>query len=182
MRYPRPEARERLYATMRRLRGTLDWYCLDHWSDALELDIVALHRNLDHRIDFLPGAREFLQQIAKRDIRLLLVTNSHTATLNIKDAVTGIAGYFDEVYTSHSLGHAKEDQSFWRELAGRERFDPSKTMFVDDNVRGSAKCADVWPGKTGRCYVAGYDRSGKGRFHLRTVSEGVADLLVNERR
>ena len=51
------EARERLYAIMRNLEGKLNWYCLEHWSDALELDVAALHRDENQRIGFLPGAR-----------------------------------------------------------------------------------------------------------------------------
>ena len=40
--------------------GTLEWYCLDHWSDALQLDVAELHRQQNDRIGFLPGAKEFL--------------------------------------------------------------------------------------------------------------------------
>jgi len=127
-------ARERLYATMKKLQGSLDWYCLDHWSDALGLDIAALHRAENERIAFLPGAKDFLQSVSDHKVRLLLVTNSHQDTLDIKTEVTGIVDFFDEVYTSHALGHAKEDQSFWHALQDAEGFDCDKTLFIDDNV------------------------------------------------
>lgn len=128
------EARDQLYAIMRSLEGKLDWYCLDHWSDALELDIAGLHRDENQRIDFLPGAREFLQKVSEHHVRLLMVTNSHQHTLDIKTEVTGIVEYFDDVYTSHALGHAKEDQPFWHALQVEEDFDRRKTAFIDDNV------------------------------------------------
>ena len=36
-----PEAaRDRLYRWFHELRGSLDWYCLDHWSGRLDLDVV----------------------------------------------------------------------------------------------------------------------------------------------
>lgn len=127
-------ARRELYATMRRLRGTLDWYCLDYWSEILGLDIAALHRDVDHRIGYLPGAEAFLQEVAESDLRLLLVTNSHRTTLEIKNAVTNVTRFFDVIVTSHDLGHAKEDQPFWHQLQEQQEFDLSRTMFIDDNL------------------------------------------------
>ncbi len=130
---PLDQARAELYARFRQLRGTLDWYCLDHWSDTLGLDILGLHRDENHRIGYLPGAEDFLADVRQRDIRVLLVTNSHEDTLTVKDEVTGVRDHFDRVYTSHEFGHPKEDQPFWQALRVEEGFDPSTTLFVDDN-------------------------------------------------
>ncbi len=130
----RDAAREYLFSRYRSVEGQLDWYCLDHWSEQLGLDILAIHRNVNERIGYLPGARKFLETVSKRNIRLLLVTNSHRDTLAVKTEVTGIADFFDHVYTSHDVGHAKEDQSFWRALQEAESFDPERTLFVDDSV------------------------------------------------
>jgi GMP/IMP 5'-nucleotidase len=131
---PEKEARVQLYATMRELQGRLDWYCLDFWSDQLDLDIEALHRAVNHRIGYLPGAEDFLEQVSVMELRLLLVSNSHSTTLEIKNEVTDVKRFFDEIYLSHDLGHPKEDQPFWESLQVRENFDPARTMFVDDNL------------------------------------------------
>ncbi len=131
---PEDHAREHLYATFKRLEGKLDWYCLDHWSNELDLDVVALHREQNGRIGFLPGAKQFLEAVRDHHVRVLLVTNSHQHTLDIKAEVTDIVDYVDDVYTSHALGHAKEDQPFWQELEKKEGFDKARTVFVDDNV------------------------------------------------
>lgn len=131
----KPEiARQELFARYRRLFGKLDWYCLDHWSEALGIDVLALHRRMRTRIGWLPGAREFLEAAAEFDLRLLLVSNSHPDTLALKTEMTGIAGYFHGVYLSHALGHAKEEQPFWQVLKTREGFDPARTVFVDDTL------------------------------------------------
>ena len=127
------EAREMLSAKFRSLEGKLQWYCLDHWSEVLDLDVKALHRRENARIRFLPGARDFLQVAQKHDVRVLLVTNSHRDTLEIKTEVTGITDFFDAIYTSHDMGHAKEDQPFWRALHEAEGFDRETTLFIDDN-------------------------------------------------
>ncbi len=127
------QARDMLLAIFRSMEGKLEWYCLDHWSEVLDLDVKELHRRENDRIDYLPGAREFLQLVQQHEIRLLLVTNSHTETLAIKSEVTGITEFFDAIYTSHELGHAKEDQPFWHVLHEAEGFDPDTTLFIDDN-------------------------------------------------
>ncbi|MBT8085770.1 MAG: HAD-IA family hydrolase [Woeseia sp.] len=142
---PEELARAELYEQFGRLRGQLEWYCLDHWSDRLQLDIVGLHHAERARIGWLPGAQEFLQGVQDAGLRVLLVTNSHRDTLDLKSAATGIATYFDEIYTAHDFGFPKERREFWEILASRESFDPSSTMFVDDTepVLASARAFGV---------------------------------------
>lgn len=127
------EARDYLYAQYASLSGKLEWYCLDHWTDRLGLDLLDLHRRLHDRIAWLPGARRFLEGCLQRRLRLLLVTNSHPDTLAIKAGVTGIDKYFDHVCSSHEIGYPKEEQAFWHALQERERFDPAQSLFVDDS-------------------------------------------------
>ncbi len=81
----------------------------------------------------MPGAKDFLESVLQHEVRLLLVTNSHLDTLAIKTEVTGITDFFDAIYTSHELGHAKEDQPFWQALHEAEGFDRETTLFIDDN-------------------------------------------------
>lgn len=126
-------AREHLFEQYRSVQGGLDWYCLDHWAERLGIDVVQLHHDVNHRIGYLPGALEFLRTVQKRDIRVLLVTNSHPETLRLKDAVTGLGDYFDGIFSSHNYGHAKESQAFWHALQEDVGFDIETTMFVDDS-------------------------------------------------
>ena len=113
--------------------GTLDWYCINYWSRALSLDIVALKRATRHRIDWLPQARAFLDRLRASGRRVALVTNAHPEILAIKDAHLGIRRRFDAVYSSFDFGEPKESAPFWPRLAARERFDPARTLFVDDS-------------------------------------------------
>ena len=127
------EARRRLFAKYRAIQGNLEWYCLDHWSERLGLDVLELHRGVNQRIGYLPGAKSFLEALRERNVRVLLVTNSHPDTLALKDEVTGLAGYFDAIYTSHQFGFAKERQEFWHALQEEEHFTTETTLFADDN-------------------------------------------------
>jgi GMP/IMP 5'-nucleotidase len=129
------EARRHLFARFGAVQGELHWYCLDHWSERLDLDVMQLHRDNHDRIGFLPGARDFLETVREMKIKVLLVTNSHPDTLELKEEVTGLCEFFDGVHSAHSYGYAKEQQDFWRALQDVEQFDPETTMLVDDTER-----------------------------------------------
>jgi putative hydrolase of the HAD superfamily len=129
------DARKHLFARFGAVQGELDWYCLDHWSEQLDLDVMQLHRDNHERIGFLPGARSFLTQLRELNFKVLLVTNSHPDTLQLKEQVTGFSEFFDGIHSAHSYGYAKEQQEFWHELQEQEGFEPETTMFVDDNER-----------------------------------------------
>ena len=122
------DARELLAAKFRNEEGKLQWYCLDHWSEVLDLDVKELHRRENERIDYLPGAKDFLESVLQHEVRLLLVTNSHLDTLAIKTEVTGITDFFDAIYTSHELGYAKKTSHSGmrctrpRDSTGKRRF------------------------------------------------------------
>lgn len=126
-------ARDQLFAQYRSVQGDLEWYCLDHWSERLGIDVVQLHHDVNHRIGYLPGALAFLRSVREQNTRVLLVTNSHPETLALKDAVTGLGDYFDGMFSSHDYGHAKESQSFWHALQDDVGFDIETTLFVDDS-------------------------------------------------
>ena len=126
-------SRDHLFAQYRSVQGGLEWYCLDHWSERLGIDVVKIHHDVTHRIGYLPGALDFLRHAQRSAARVLLVTNSHPDTLALKDAVTGLGDYFDGIVSSHHYGHAKESQSFWETLREDVGFDPATTLFVDDS-------------------------------------------------
>jgi putative hydrolase of the HAD superfamily len=114
--------------------GTLAWYSTEYWSEELGLDIAALKRQDAGRIRWLPGAQRFLAAARARGKRLVLLTNAHPHALAIKHERTGVCDHFDASYSSHDLGGPKEDPRFWRELARLERFDPARSLFVDDSA------------------------------------------------
>ena len=113
--------------------GTLEWYCVDHWSQELGLDIVLLKEEVEHLIAVHPHVIDFLDQLMCAGKRRVLVTNAHQKTLAFKMQRTRLAGFFDRVISSHELGLPKEDPAFWPRLHAAMPFDPQRTLFVDDN-------------------------------------------------
>jgi len=170
------QASQQLQPRFRAREGTLEWYCVDYWSRELELDIAALKHVDAHQIRWLPGAREFLGRVRALGKRLVLVTNAHPTTLAIKDARTEVISHFDAGFSSHAFGAPKEQAQFWRELAKVERFDPQRSLFVDDSlpVLRAAREAGI-----GLIYaVQRPDSSGPARLQSEFPAvDAVADLL-----
>jgi len=115
-------------------RGTLEWYCVDHWSEELDFDIAALKVEMSAHIRYLAGAAEFLAAARARGVRLLLTTNAHPISLGVKDRAAGLAGHFETLVSSHEFGVPKEQPEFWARLAERHAVEPASTLFVDDSA------------------------------------------------
>jgi HAD superfamily hydrolase (TIGR01509 family) len=114
-------------------RGTLDWYCIDHWSEELGFDVAALKVEMRDHIRYLPGAEGFLGRVRAMGKRVLLTTNAHPISLGIKSGQAGLARHFDGLVSSHEFGVPKESPRFWAHLAERHGLDPASTLFVDDS-------------------------------------------------
>lgn len=114
--------------------GTLQWYCLDHWSDLVRMDIPALKREIQHKIQIRPHAETFLRFLRQAHKKVILATNAHRKGLALKLEVTRIDRWLDLVISSHDYQHPKEADAFWQRLAEAENIDPARTLFVDDNL------------------------------------------------
>jgi len=113
--------------------GSLNWYCVDYWSRELGLDIGAMKQSIEHKISVRPHVEEFLEALHMHGKRVLLVTNAHPVSIEVKMQKTGLRRYFDQVITSHELHHPKEDAEFWQALEQIEPVNKESTLFIDDN-------------------------------------------------
>ena len=126
-------ARLELAERFRAEQGSLNWYCVDHWSRELGLDVSALKREVRHLIAVRPHVEEFLARLHASRQRVMLVTNAHHKSLELKLAHVGLERWFDAIVSSHDFRRAKEEPGFWAALAAVEPFDPARTLLVDDN-------------------------------------------------
>ncbi|MGI9309016.1 MAG: GMP/IMP nucleotidase [Gammaproteobacteria bacterium] len=126
-------ARDDIYARYAANQGTLDWYCLDYWTRNLGIDLMALKIASSQRVRFLPGARGFLRMATRLGKRIVLVTNAHHITLEVKRDVVGLHSYLEEMVSSHQFGFAKEQAEFWPMLVDEINFAPESAVFIDDS-------------------------------------------------
>ncbi len=127
------EAKAKLMDMLNHHAGTLNWYCVNFWSDALGLDIMELKGQVAHKIAWRPTAEDFLKRCQKECNDVRMVTNAHRKVLDLKIVKTGIDQYFDQLLCSHELDHPKEDSQFWHRLNDATPFNPERTLFIDDS-------------------------------------------------
>ena len=127
-------AKAQIYPRFKSAEGTLDWYCLDYWSNELGMDIAELKQEVNHLIQVHPYVIDFLQAVKRTGRRLVLVTNAHMKSLALKMQQTQLAGFFDNIVISHDLGYAKETPQFWERLNQVEPFSKEATLLVDDSL------------------------------------------------
>jgi 5'-nucleotidase len=128
------EARRRVAARLDGAIGTLSWYCTDHWTRELRLDVKALKWEHKHLVNFLPGAREFLAALRARRKQVWIVTNAHRETIAVKASQTGLDKLVDRLICSHELAAPKESAEFWSSLARAHAFDRERTLLIEDSV------------------------------------------------
>lgn len=128
------EAKAELQPRFAARQGTLQWYCTDHWTQELGLNVAALKHEAREHIRYLPGAEEFLQVVRQLAREVILVTNAHLDAFAVKTQYTGLGQYLDRVVSSHTLGFPKEAAAFWPKLEAHLGLAREQALFVDDNL------------------------------------------------
>ncbi len=128
------EAKHQLAPRFKAMEGRLEWYCLDYWTEELQLNIAGLKQELAGLIAVLPHVTEFLDALSVSQRRVLLVTNAHRDSLNLKMEKTCLHRFFDAIISSHDFGMAKEQPGFWQTLQNQHVFDKRSTLLVDDSL------------------------------------------------
>ncbi len=130
---PLADAKAYLQQLSEQKKGTLDWYCLHHWSQCLNLVITELKQHTVHLITERPYALEFLAAIKASGLTLALITNAHPESLALKLKHSRIESFFHHIYSAHDFGYPKESYQFWSLLSEKLAFAPENTLFIDDN-------------------------------------------------
>jgi len=128
------QAHQQLMKKYGEVRGSLNWYCVDFWTQELSLDIKQLKHDIVDKISIRPEVDEFLSWLNHHDKRVVLVTNAHPVSLWLKMDKTGLRSHFDKIIHSHELGLAKEHEGFWSKLQSLEPYQVDRTMLIDDNI------------------------------------------------
>lgn len=135
------QAKESLKEGYEKVIGTIDWYCLDYWTEQTKLPIKELKKEIQHLISLRRDAQEFMLALRASGRKIILVTNAHPDSLSLKIEQTQLDKYFDVLYSTHEFGVTKESQLLWQRLQEKEGFALERTLFVDDsiNILDSAK-------------------------------------------
>jgi len=127
------DARERLLTMYRAVEGELDWTDLNYWTKTLDIDVVALTKELDHLIALHPDSVDFLRHVRAQGKRIYLLTSAHAAGIEIKVAKTGIDRYVDRILNAFEVGYLKMRPEFWPTCQRLLGFEPSRSLYIDDD-------------------------------------------------
>ncbi len=127
------EARDRLMSMYRSVEGELAWTDLHYWTKQVGIDVVAMHKELDHMVGFLPGAEEFLRHLRRLGKRVTIVTNAHAAGVSVKVGKTGLDRYVDRIVDAFEVGYLKMRPEYWPTCRRLLNFDPAHSLFMDDD-------------------------------------------------
>jgi putative hydrolase of the HAD superfamily len=116
-------------------KNTKEWYDVDYWSNMLNVDIEAEKRSSISfdRIQLYEGVTETLNKL-KDNFRLILITNAHRKTLNIKLEKYDLNPYFENMICAHELHYVKENIQLWYMLKSRFKLDYTKTLLIEDTI------------------------------------------------
>lgn len=128
------DARKILVPKFQSAEGTMDWYCVDFWSEQLDLDIALLKAEVDHLIAIHPHVVEFLDAVKAAGKHVALVTNAHQKSLMLKMERTSLSHHFDDIICAHDFGLPKEEPEFWDKLNLTLPFNKDETLLVDDTL------------------------------------------------
>lgn len=130
---PFEESRDRLMAMYRSVEGELAWTDLNYWTKRVGIDVVAMHKELDYMIGFLPGAEDFLCHLRQLGKRVTIITNAHEAGVSVKVAKTGLDRYVDRIVDAFEVGYLKMRSEYWPSCQRLLGFNPSRSLFMDDD-------------------------------------------------
>jgi HAD superfamily hydrolase (TIGR01509 family) len=127
-------ARHHIVTRTSEIRGSLNWYSTDYWSEVLQVDIVELKHEVSHKVAIRPFCIDFLDALRVAGKDIVMVTNAHHDSLALKMEKTQLAHKFDRLITVHEFYLPKEDPNCWREVHKRHPFRGERTLLIDDNL------------------------------------------------
>jgi HAD superfamily hydrolase (TIGR01509 family) len=127
-------ARHHIVTRTSEIRGSLNWYSTDYWSEMLQVDIVELKHEVSHKVAIRPFCIDFLDALRVAGKDIVMVTNAHHDSLTLKMNITQLAHKFDRLITVHEFALPKEDPNCWQEVHKRHPFRGERTLLIDDNL------------------------------------------------
>lgn len=100
-------AQEAIRQEYHAVQHTLNWYCLDYWSDRLGLDICSMTSEQGPRAVLREDTIPFLNALKASGKRRILLTNAHPHNLAVKLEHTGLGEHLDLLLSTHTFGYPK---------------------------------------------------------------------------
>ena len=105
------------------------------------------------KVDFKPGAREFLSELKKRGIKIGMATSNSMELVDVVLDHLDAHAYFDEIHISSEVKHGKPFPDIYLLVAEKLGVERNRCLVFEDILPG------IWAGKAARMKVcAVYDK------------------------
>jgi HAD superfamily hydrolase (TIGR01509 family) len=128
----------------------------------------------------LPGARQLLESLRGRGLRIALVSNlDHSSGAPLLLAAAGLEGLFDAVVLSEDVGFCKPDRRPFQAALAALGLSPADVFYVGDEAvadvwgAGRVGLRTIWLNRTGRPYP-------ERRFPPSLICAGLEELVPME--
>jgi len=114
----------------------LQWYNLQYWIKKFDLNVSWQHllSRFEDRIRIYPDALKIVEELAQKEIRLVIITNANTEFLEFQLASTKIGGYFEAVFSATSdFGLVKKTVDVYRRVCNILGILPHEMIHVGDD-------------------------------------------------
>ena len=85
-----------------------------------------------NRVKLKPGVKEFLEELRRREIHMVIATSGDRELLQSALALNEIAGYFDGIFTCSELGTDKHDSRIFLACAKSLGLEPQNIAVFED--------------------------------------------------
>lgn len=126
------QSHTKLKQLYRDIEHSMQWYDIDHWADTLQLPIREMQLQHMPKLNVRSGAYPLLQKLNEMGKRLLLLTDSHPYSLEVKMAQCDLAPHFEALISSHQFQKPKMNAALWTALLHDYAIDPQRTLLLDD--------------------------------------------------
>lgn len=105
------------------------------------------------KVDFKPGAREFLTELKNRGIKTGMATSNSMELVDVVLGKLGAHEYFDEIHTSSEVKHGKPFPDIYRLVADKLGVQHNRCLIFEDILPG------IWAGRAAGMKVCSvYDK------------------------
>lgn len=98
--------------------------------DALKVRYLEL---LGEQTALKPGAREILEYLKGRGVKLYIISNGFSAVQHLKIASSGLKDYFDRIYLSEDVKEHKPNKAFFDYMLKSSNARKRESLVVGDN-------------------------------------------------
>jgi len=136
------QARALLTSYLNEVADKLDYHCIDYWEKKIGINILDLRKLNSHLIKLNKYSEKFLFYInnLKPQPNVYLISNAHPKILDYQIKLMGLECFFNNILSSHIIGHIKEAPLFWQAYIKKFNINPQNAILFDNNLK-SAKNA-----------------------------------------